>query len=53
MWYKVKELSSQGLNQSQIKLELGIDRGTVRKYLSMSVAQFLAWISTPRRMPKN
>ncbi|WP_154665627.1 DDE-type integrase/transposase/recombinase [Saccharicrinis fermentans] len=52
MWYKVKEFSSQGLNQSQIKLELGIDRGTVRKYLSMSEAQFLAWISTPRRMPK-
>ncbi len=52
MWYKVKELSAEGLNQSQIKLELGIDRGTVRKYLLMSEAQFLSWISTPRRMPK-
>jgi transposase len=52
MWYKIKELSAQGLNQSQIKLELGIDRGTVRKYLLMNEAQFLEWISTPRRMPK-
>lgn len=52
MWYKVKELNRQGLNKSQIKLELGIDRGTVRKYLSMSEQEFLEWISTPRRMPK-
>ena len=52
MWYKVKELSKQGLNQSQIKLEIGIDRGTVRKYLSMSESQFLEWISRPRSMPK-
>ncbi len=52
MWYKVKELSRQGLNQSQIRLELGLDRGTIRKYLSMTEKQFLEWIRTPRRMPK-
>lgn len=52
MWYKIKELSEQGLNQSQIKLELGIDRGTIRKYLLMNENQFIEWISTPRRMPK-
>lgn len=26
MWYKVKELYSEGLNKSQISLALGIDR---------------------------
>ena len=36
MWYKVKNLKeSEGLNKSQIAKELGIDRSTVRRYLSM------------------
>lgn len=35
MWYKVKELSSKGLNKSQISVELEINRGTVRRYLLM------------------
>ncbi len=52
MRYKVKELHGLGLNKSQIKLELGIDRGTIRKYLIMSEEQFLEWISTPRHLPK-
>ena len=52
MWYKVKELWGQGLNKSQIKSELRIDRSTIRRYLSMSEEQFLAWIQTPRHLPK-
>ncbi len=52
MWYKVKELWAKGLNKSQIKEELGIDRGTIRKYVSMSEDQFLEWIRTPRHLPK-
>ena len=41
MWYKVKQLFSIGLNQSQISRKLGIYRGTVRRYLSMSEAEFV------------
>ena len=52
MWYKVKELWENGLNKSQIKVELGIDRSTIRKYVSMSEDQFLEWIQTPRHLPK-
>ncbi|GAB1414776.1 hypothetical protein MASR2M117_01820 [Paludibacter sp.] len=52
MWYKVKELYSEGLNKSQISLALGIDRGTVRKYLEMSERDFMHWISKPHRRPK-
>ena len=36
MGYKVKELSESGLNKSQIHRETGLDRGTIRRYLSMS-----------------
>lgn len=42
MWNKVRELKSTGLNNSQISLELGIYRGTVRKYLLMSEDDFLS-----------
>jgi transposase len=52
MWYKVKELWGQGLNKSQIKEELGIDRSTIRRYLSMTENQFLEWIQAPRHLPK-
>lgn len=41
MWYKVKQLFSSGLNKSQISRKLGIYRGTVRRYLSMSEAEFV------------
>jgi len=52
MWYKVKELWNTGLNKSQISKELGIDRGTVRKYLQMDEDTFMLWINKPRRLPK-
>lgn len=41
MWYKVKELFSDGLNKSQIGLCLGIHRQTVSKYLSLNEEEFL------------
>ena len=41
MWYKVRELESKGLNKTQIGYELGLHRGTVRKYLKMSLEEFL------------
>ena len=52
MWYKVNELWKNGLNKSQISKELLIDRGTVRKYLQMDEDSFMAWINSPRRLPK-
>lgn len=41
-WHNVKELYSKGLNQCQISTYLGIYRGTVRHYLSMTGEEFLA-----------
>ncbi len=52
MWHKVNELHSKGLNKSQISVELGIYRSTVRKYLLMDEQRFLAWISVPQHRPK-
>jgi transposase len=52
MWYKVKELHSVGLNKSQIALELGIHRKTVRKYLDMSEESFHKWLEQSRNLPK-
>lgn len=52
MWYKVNELWKKGLNKSQIRQELGLDRATIRKYLSMEEHQFIDWINSPRRLPK-
>jgi transposase len=52
MWYKVKELKETGLNKSQISREVGIDRGTVRTYLSMSEEEFHKWIEKGRHLPK-
>ena len=48
MWYKVTELNSKGFNKSQISKAVGIDRSTVRKYLSMVEVDFIAWISNPK-----
>jgi len=48
MWYKVNTLRSNGLNKSQISLELGIDRATVRRYLKMNESEFHAWIQQKR-----
>ena len=43
MWYKVRELSKQGLSKSQISRETGLDRATIRKYLKMSEENFQKW----------
>ena len=48
MWNKVKNLSADGLNMSQISRELGIHRDTVRKYLKMSESEFLTSESCQR-----
>ncbi len=52
MWYKVKELSEKGLNKTQISLEIGIHRKTVRKYLNMSEEEFFKWLEHPKKLPK-
>jgi transposase len=52
MWYKVKELHSKGLNKSQIALEVGIHRKTVRKYLAMDEVGFHKWIEKGKNLPK-
>lgn len=52
MWYKVKELQSKGLNKTQIGLEVGIHRKTVRKYLTMSEDEFHSWIEQIKNQPK-
>ena len=51
MWYKVKELNSNGLNKSQISRKLGIDRATVRRYLGMSEEEFYFWLEKERHFP--
>jgi transposase len=52
MWHKVKELAEHGFNKSQISLEVGIHRKTVRRYLNMSEDEFFKWIYHPRNLPK-
>jgi hypothetical protein len=52
MWHKVTELFEKGFNKSQISIEVGIHRKTVRKYLSMSEDDFYRWLETTRNMPK-
>jgi len=52
MWYKVQELTEQGLNKSQIKLETGLDRATIRRYLQMNEKDFHNWIRQKRNLPK-
>lgn len=52
MWYKVQELTEQGLNKSQIKLETGLDRATIRRYQQMKEADFHNWIKQKRNLPK-
>lgn len=42
MWNKVRELKSLGLNNSQISRHLGLYRGTVARYLSMSESEFIS-----------
>lgn len=50
MWYKVTDLKSNGLNKSQISYETGLDRKTVRKYLSMSASEFQEWVLKGRNV---
>lgn len=52
MWYKVKELIETGLNNSQIRRETGLDRGTIRKYRELSESEFHDWISQRKNLPK-
>lgn len=52
MWYKVKELDEKGFNKTQISLELGIHRKTVRKYLCMSEDEFFGWLKHPKKLPR-
>jgi transposase len=52
MWYKVKELQQKGFNKSQISREMGLDRSTVRKYLSLDEEGFHNWIEQIRHLPK-
>ncbi|NCP84471.1 MAG: IS21 family transposase [Bacteroidetes bacterium] len=52
MWYKVKELTEQGLNKSQIQRETSLDRATIRKYQQMDEASFHSWITNKSNLPK-
>jgi transposase len=52
MWYKVRELFSDGLNKSQIGKEVGIHRKTVRQYLNKSEEEFHSWIEQTKNRPK-
>ena len=49
MWYKVKELFSEGLNKKQISRTLKIHRQTVAKYLKMSEEEFRSSASYDRQ----
>lgn len=52
MWYKVQELTSEGLNKSQIRQETGLDRATIRKYQQMDENAFHEWIQTKSHLPR-
>lgn len=41
MWHKVRELQLKGLNKTQIGIYLGVDRKTVRRYLNMTMEEFV------------
>lgn len=52
MWYTVRQLWESGLNKSQIAGQLGIDRGTVRKYITMEESMYTDHIQRLNRTPK-
>jgi transposase len=51
MWYKVRELISEGLNKSQVSRQLGLDRATVRRYLTISEQDFINQLEAGRTLP--
>lgn len=51
MWYKVQELTEECLNKSQISMETGLDRATVRKYQQISEDEFHRWIKQKKNLP--
>jgi len=52
MWYKVQELTEEGLNKSQISRETTLDRATVRKYQQISEDDFHSRIKQKKNLPK-
>lgn len=52
MWYTVRQLWEKGFNKSQISRELGIDRGTVGKYIQMEESMYSDQIMRVNRLPK-
>jgi len=51
MWYKVKNLKSKNLTNSQVGKKLGIHRTTVGEYLAMSEEEFRRSQSYQRDYP--
>lgn len=49
MWYKVRELQLKGLNKTQIGIYLGVNRRTVRRYLNMTMEEFVKKQSSHRK----
>jgi len=53
MWYKVRELFiNEKLSKSEIKRRTGLDRVTIRKYLSMSESEFMDYVEKRRSSVK-
>jgi len=53
MWYKVRELFiNEKLSKSEIKRRTGLDRVTIRKYLSMSESEFMDYVDKRRSSVK-
>lgn len=52
MWSKVNELSQQNLNDSQISVETGLDRRTVKKYRKLDGDSILSYSYQSRRYSK-
>lgn len=53
MWYKVRELFiNEKLSKSEIKRRTGLDRATIRKYLSMSESEFMDYVEKRRSSVK-
>lgn len=53
MWYKCRELFiTEKLSKSEIKRRTGLDRATIRKYLSMSESEFMDYVEKRRSSVK-